>query len=931
MKMKELIPVQFVVNDSEVKADVPPDMNLMQFLRRDMGLVGTKNGCESGHCGTCTVIVDGVARRACLVKMKKIENTRVETIEGLYKNGDLHPLQQAFIETGAIQCGYCTPGMIMTGKALLDSSPDPTPEEIKTALTTNRNLCRCTGYVSIVEAIQLAAERMAGRGSLEVHPEARELISNPQLREEAIKKVTGTCMYADDIEMEGMLYGVILWAAHPHAKIINIDTSAAEAVDGVALVLTAKDIPGKNQAGIIVRDQPAIADEKTRYIGDSLASVFAETLAIAEIARDKIHVEYEVLLGVFSPQEAAAPDAPRVHDDGNLVKHAAIVCGDVDQAFAECEAVIEGIYSTPFIEHAFLEPESAIAYPDGEGGVVLKIGSQTIFDDRTQLSEILGLPEGKIRVIQAAQGGSFGGKEDMILQQHITLAALRTDRPVKITLTREESLRAHPKRHPAWIRYKTGADRDGHILAIEADITLDAGAYTSLSIDVLENTVVFAAGPYYVPNLRIDGNVWYTNNVPCGAMRGFGVNQIAIGLEQQIDAMARALDIDPFEFRLINAVIAGLPTGADHVLEEGVDGIKETIQAAQQVFHQTELPAEADGKKIGVGVASAVKNVGYGHGIPETAGAIVRLNSSGEVQLCVTHHEYGQGGWAGQIKIASHELGLPVEQIEITHPDTAITPRTGPTTASRQTFLTGNAVVLACRALKEEVFNHAAEILDVAPEGLSLQGSRVIAKESGNAVELKELGGQFVVEKRYTSPPTDQMLEDESSHYGESDFRSMVTHVMYSYTTQVAIVEVDPKAGEVKVLKIISANDVGKALNPLVIKGQIAGGAMMGLGYALSERFLVEKGINLTDSLHKVRLPTADQTPEIIPVIVEVPHPFSPQGMKGFAEAPSLATAPAILNAIYDAVGVRIQDIPADKEKVRAALEQAQDAALETN
>jgi aldehyde oxidoreductase len=919
--MRELISVQFVVNDSEVKADVPPDMNLMQFLRRDMGLVGTKNGCESGHCGTCTVIIDGVARRACLVKMKKVDGVKVETIEGLSENGELHPLQQAFIETGAVQCGYCTPGMIMTAKSLLDANPDPSLEQIKDALTSNRNLCRCTGYVSIFEAIQLAAGRMAGRESLEVHPEARELLSNPQLREEAINKVSGTSKYADDIGMEGMLYGVILWAEYPHARIMNIDTSAAEAVEGVTLVLTAKDIPGKNQAGLIVRDQPAIADEKTRYIGDSLASVFAESLEIAEIARDKIRVEYEVLPGVFSPQEAAEPDAPRVHDDGNLVKHAAIVRGDVDQAFSECEVVIEGDYSTPFVEHAFLEPESAIAYADGDGGVVLQIGSQTIFDDRTQLSEILGLPEEKIRVIQAAQGGSFGGKEDLILQQHLTIAALRTGRPVKMTLTREESLRAHPKRHPAWIRYKTGADRDGHILAIEADITLDAGAYTSLSIDVLENTVVFASGPYYVPNLRIVGNAWYTNNVPCGAMRGFGVNQVAIGLEQQVDAMARALGIDPFKFRAINALVSGLPTGADHVLEEGVDGVKETILAAQQVFQQTKLPEETDGMKIGIGVASAMKNVGFGHGIKESASAIVRLKSSGEVQLCVTHHEYGQGGWAGQIKIASDELGLPVEQFVITNPDTAITPRTGPTTASRQTYLTGNAVVLACQALKEEVFGRAAEVLDVAPEGLSIQGSQVVAKETGDVVDLKELGDQFVVEKRYTSPPTDQILEDEASHYGKADFRSMVTHVMYSYTTQVAIVEVNPKTGAVKVLKIIAANDVGKALNPQIVNGQIAGGVMMGVGYALSERFLIDQGINLTDSLHKVRVPSADATPEIIPVIVEVPHPFSPQGMKGFAEAPSLATAPAILNAIYDAVGVRVRDIPADKEKVRAALE----------
>jgi selenium-dependent xanthine dehydrogenase len=768
--MKELINLQFRVNDQEVEVDVPPDMNLMQFLRTNMGLVGTKNGCESGHCGSCTVILNGKARRACLVKMKKVDNANIETIEGLAQNGELHSLQRAFIETGAIQCGFCTPGMVMVGKALLDENPHPTDGEIKTALKTNRNLCRCTGYVSIIEAIQLAADRMAKRGDLEILPEANELLRNPILMDEAVNKVTGAAIYADDLVMEGMLHGVILWAAHPHANIISIDTSEAEAMPGVELVLTAKDIPGKNQAGLIVRDQPAIAAKKTRYIGDSVASVFAETVELAEKARDRIHVEYAILPGVFSPQEAAEPDAPRVHDQGNLVKHAAIVRGDVDQAFSECEVVVEGSYSTPFVEHAFLEPESAIAYPDGEGGVVLKIGSQTIFDDQTQLSEILGLPEEKIRVIHIAQGGSFGGKEDLILQQHLALAALRTQRPVKMTLTREESLRAHPKRHPAWIRYKTGADREGRILAIEADITLDAGAYTSLSIDVLENTVVFAAGPYYVPNLKIEGRAWFTNNVPCGAMRGFGVNQIAIGLEQQIDKMARALNIDPFEFRLINAVVAGLPTGADHILEKGVDGIKETIQAAQQVFKKTDLPIAEDGYKIGVGVAAAVKNVGFGHGISESAGAIVTLKSSGDVQVCVTHHEFGQGGWAGQIKIASHELEIPMERIEITNPDTAVTPRTGPTTASRQTFLTGNAVVLACRALKEEVFARAAEVLDVAPESLSLEGSRVIAEGTGRTVELKELGEQFVIEKRYTSPPTDQMLENESSHYGEAGF-----------------------------------------------------------------------------------------------------------------------------------------------------------------
>jgi aldehyde oxidoreductase len=719
-----------------------------------------------------------------------------------------------------------------------------------------------------------------------------------------------------------MLYGKILWAVYPHARILKIDTSEAEAMEGVALVLTAKDIPGINQAGLIIRDQPAIAKEKTRYIGDSIASVFAETPEIAEQARQRIKVEYEILPGVFTPEEASQPDAPKVHEAGNLLKHAAILRGNVDKAFSECAVVIEGTYRIPFVEHAFLEPESGIAYPDGEGGVVLEIGTQTIFDDRTQLSEILDLPEDKIRMIQIAQGGSFGGKEDLILQQHLALASLRTNRPAKITLTREESLRVHTKRHPAFIRYKTGADKEGKFLAIEAEITLDAGAYASLSIDVIENTVVFAAGPYYVPNLRINGYAWYTNNVLCGAMRGFGVNQIAIGLEQQIDAMAKALGVDPFEIRIKNALVVGLPTGADHVLEAGVDGIKETIQAAQNTFLQLQIPQGTNGKKIGIGVAAAMKNVGFGHAITETAEAVVHLNSDGHVKLSVTHHEYGQGGWAGQIKIASDELGISMDRIPISRPDSALTPPTGPTTASRQTFLTGNAVVLACKSLKEEVFGRAAELLDVDPSMLRFEGNQVIHQESGKAVELGILGPQFVVEKRYTSPPTDQMLEDEASRYGRPDFKSMKTHVMYSYTAQVAIVEVDPKTGEVKVLKVISANDVGKALNPHIIKGQIEGGLMMGLGYALSEQYLIEKGYNLTDSLHKVRIPTADQTPEIIPVIVEVPHPFSPQGMKGFAEAPSLATAPASLNAIHDAVGVRIYDLPADKERIRVALKE---------
>jgi aldehyde oxidoreductase len=918
--MTETIVVHLNVNGEHVRAEVPADMNLMRFLRDELGLMGTKDGCSSGHCGACTVILNGRATRSCLIRMAKADGARVETIEGLARNGQLHPIQQAFIERGAVQCGFCTPGMIMSAKALLGANPQPSAEEIKSALAKNRNTCRCTGYVKIIEAVQDAAGRLAAGGTYAAPVPERDKVDATMLSRDAVGLVKGTTRFGDDITMPGMLHGKILWAAHPHAEILSIDTSEAQAMEGVALVITAQDIPGKNQAGLIIRDQPAIASDRVRYIGDSVASVFAESQEIAQAAVDKIRVEYRPLPGIFSPEESARPDAPKLHEKGNLLHHAKIERGDVSAAFAECAVVVEETYFSPFIEHGFLEPESGIAFPTQDGGVTIQIGTQCAFDDRTQLSEILGLPEDKIRVVQLPMGGAFGGKEDMILQQHLALGALLSGRPVKMVLTREESLRVHVKRHPAEMRFKTGADRDGRVLAIEADITLDTGIYASLGIDVLENTLVFGAGPYYVPNLRLEGWAWYTNNVLAGAMRGFGVNQVAFALEQQMDAMARALDMDPFEFRLINALDVGLPTAADHVLEEGVPAIKETLEAARQAYRQLQLPAPSDGKKIGMGVASAVKNIGYGHGLPESAGAIVELDASGCATLRASQHEYGQGARAALVKLAADELHLPVDRIELIGPDTALTPPTGPTTASRQTFLSGNAVVMACQALKEEIFSHAAEALDADPASLELRADRVVDIDSGREVPLAELGERFIVERRYTPPRSAPLLEEEASHYGQSDFESRPTHWCYAYNTQVAVVEVDITSGEVKVLTVISANDVGKILNRQAIEGQIHGGVMMGLGHALSEEFIVEQGINLTDSLHKCHLPGADQTPDIIPVIVEVPHPLGPKGAKGFAEAPSLATAPAIVNAIYDAVGVRITSLPADKKKVRAAL-----------
>ncbi len=921
----EMINVQMTVNGQEVRAVVPSDLTLMKFLREWLGLTGTKDGCAKGHCGSCTVIMNGKATRSCLVKISRADGAKIETIEGLSVNDDeLHPLQYTFIKNNAVQCGFCTPGMILTSKALLDANPNPSDEDIKGALTKNRNTCRCTGYVNIIRAVRAAGEMIArGEHAGVLMPEGKVQLSN--LARDAVDMVTGKLLFAADMKVEGMVHGKIRWADHPYAEILKIDTSEAEAVPGVVRVITARDIPGKNQAGIIFRDQPAIADKIVRFIGEPVAAVYAETEEAAEEAVARIKVDYKVLQGVFSPEEAMKPDAPKLHEKGNLLHKSVIERGDVDEAFERSAVVLEDNFTTPFIEHGFIEPEAGLGFPGEDGGVTVKMGVQSVFDDRTQLCEILNLPEDKVRVIQLPIGGAFGGKEDMILQQFLALGALLLKRPVKMVLSREESLRVHVKRHPTKMYYKIGADAEGHVLALQSKVISDTGIYASLGVDIIENMVVFGAGPYYVPNLKLDAEAWYTNNIPSGAMRGFGVNQIAVALEQMLDEVARRLKIDPFEIRLINGLDVGLPSAADHIMEKGVVSIKETVQAAWDEFKTVTLPAPKPGKKIGFGVASAVKNIGYGHNIPESAGAILELDSSGCFRLRHSQHEYGQGSRTALVRLVADVFEGAADNIQLIGPDTDLTPPTGPTTASRQTFLTGNATLMAARALRDEIMSRAAEILENAPDKLKLQGDRIVDPDTGNSIPLSDLGEKFVIQKTYTPRATHAMLDvGEPSHIGKPDFESRVTHWCYAYNTQVAVVEVDEATGEVKVLKVISANDLGKVLNRAVAESQIHGGVMMGLGMALSEEFIVEKGVNLTDSLHKVRLPTAADTPDIIPVLVEIPHPEGPLGAKGFAEAPSLATAPAILNAIYDATGVRIKDLPADKKRVLAALQAKQ-------
>jgi len=810
----------------------------------------------------------------------------------------------------------------MSAKALLEVNPQPTLKEIKEAL--KNNLCRCTGYVPIFEAIQLATKQIAAGREEEQSfslPAPDKLVGAAVARrdKDAVGLVTGATKFAHDIVMEGMLYGKILWSSEPHAEIVRIETSAAEKIDGVVQVVTAKDVRGTNRIGILTRDQPAIADKKVRSIGDSLAAVFAESEEIAAAAVEKIRVKYRSLPGVFSPKAASDPNAPLVHEEGNLLSRTRIERGDVNAAFGECAVVVEESFTTPAIEHAFAATEAGVAIPTQGGGVTIKIGTQSAFDDRKQLSEALGLPQEKIRIVELPIGGAFGGKDDLIIHQYLALGALLTQRPVKIVLDRQESIRSHPKRHPAWMHFKTGADSAGRILALQAHIEIDAGAYASLSADILCNTVVFASGPYYVPHVRVEGEAWYTNNIQNGAMRGFGVPQVEFALEQMVDRMARDLGKDPFAFRMINALEDGSVTASDHVLETGVAGVKSTLEAAQEALAKTSIP-EGKGKfRVGIGVACGVKNVGYGHGILESAGAIVTMDGSGCVTLKVSQHEHGHGAHTTLMLLAASELGLPLDRIDVVGVDTAVTPPTGPTTASRQTYVTGNAVLMACKALKNDIITRATGALGGEKENIVIAKGNVKDTVTGNEIPLSELGAPFTAERRYVPAPTAPLTKHLSLH-GEPQFSSRRTHYAYGYSTHVAIVEINTETGDARVLKVLAAHDVGRVLNRIAVHGQIAGGVVMGLGYALKEELVLDHGFNLTDSLKKCNIPTAMDVPEIIPIITEVPHPDGPYGAKGLGEMPMLAIAPAIANAIYDAVGVRINSLPATNRRVLAEI-----------
>ena len=907
------IQVSLTVNGRTIEREVDSDLSLLRFLREQLGLVGTKNGCEKGHCGTCTVIVDGEAKRSCLIKMGRADGLTVDTIEGIADepDGTPHLIRRAFLAEGAVQCGFCTPGMILATKALLARNASPSLEDVKNAL--KNNLCRCTGYAAIERAALRAAK--AARGE-DAFPETFSTpvvgIGVPAIRKDSPAKARGEPVFADDLPAKNALIGKLLFSEHAHARVVSVDVSEAEKAEGVAVVLTAKDVPGRNAFGLFVPQQPVLVAEETKYLGDVVAAVFAETRELAERARSLIRVEYDPLPPRLSAIDNFEPEAPLIHADAenNVVHHVSVRKGNAESAFAAAAVVVEGRYYTPAIEHAYLEPEACLAEPDGLGGVVVHTGSQGSQEYQEMIAESLDLPVDKVRVIMTACGGGFGGKEEPAGQIHAALAALKTGRPVKLVLTREESIRTSTKRHPMHLWMKHGATRDGTLVAVSSRVIADAGAYISQSKPVIFRSAVTATGPYVVPNFWADSYGVYTHNNPSGAFRGFGSTQACFAAEIQMDKLARELGMDPAELRRKNGFVAGSVTGTGQTLRDGV-GYRATLEAVSGALERMKLDYAAEERpsnvKLGFGIASSYKNVGIGTGLSDHAGAGVELLSNGRIEVRTGAAEMGQGSDTLAAQIASQTLGVPYDLIDVVSCDTAICPDGGMTTGSRQTFVTGNAVKRAAEGLRTGL---AAFWPAAMPDARALADTYRAAKSAGARV---------LFEHTYVPPKTyaHRSAADPESGRAPEEFD---IHYAYCFTSAAVAVEVDTDTGGIRVLRIAAAQDVGKAINPLNVRGQIEGAVAMGLGYALTEEFREDESSILTGDLKKLGVPRITDVPPIEVFIVEEPQTEGPFGAKGIGEVGLNPIAPAISNAVFDAAGIRLQSLPMRKEKVLAAL-----------
>ena len=899
--------LQMTVNGKPVDLDVPESRYLSEVLRNDLQLTGTKIGCNEAECGICTVLVNGTPVVSCVFPAFRANGAQVETIENLSQDNELHPLQQAFLDHGAVQCGICTPGVIMTAKALVDEKKAAgeilTEEHIAVALKDT--FCRCTGYQSITRAILQASGQDVPPRLPATQPTGNS-VGKPMPNLQARDKITGEARFTDDYRFPGMLHARTKRANVPHARIRSIDTSAASALPGVHAVLTHEDIAGRNLHGVFINDWPVLCGDKIRYVGDAVAIVAADTEEVAAAAIDLIEVDYEELPVVSDAIEAAKPDSPLVHEDrteGNLLRHIKVNKGDIEAGFAAADTIIDQTYRTPATEHLFLEPECSIGVPagyrpDNFGGIcdasaargetarhdktTIYVGSQIPYQDREQAAATLGVEPESVRVVATLMGGGFGGKEDVTGQIHVALLAEKTQRPVKMLYSRQESLLVHPKRHATVIRIRTGATREGKLTAVEATLYGDGGAYASLSEKVLTRASTHAAGPYDVPNVKVDCFAMYTNNAPSGAFRGFGVTQSCFAVESNMDTLAEKLELDAVEIRRINALDVGSITSTGQVMRESA-GLNECIDLVERDLRGDGFrwTWEEGNRRFAWGLAVAYKNTGLGGGAADKASAEVEVwldpENGTRAEVRISSAEMGQGLPVVLAACAAEELGIEASAVNVLLGDTDYCPDGGPTTASRQTYVSGNAVRLA-------------------------------AADAARQMKFAEPGANIVARHDYLAPETKPLGSGGDMH------------VAFSFCAQAALCEIDMESGEVSVHEIIAAHDVGRAINPLTLQGQIEGGIVMCIGYTLTEHYIQEDGKPWTDVLARYKIPSISHTPAITNHLVEHNISTGPYGAKGVGELPSIPTSAAITNAIYRATGVRVRSLPVDQDELLRAM-----------
>ena len=829
----------YTINVNGTQYQEEEDMKLLRFLRDKCGLKSVKDGCSEGACGTCHVLIDGKATKACVPKISKLEGKQILTVEGLEEQ-EKEIFVRAFGEAGAVQCGFCIPGMVISAKGLIDKNPDPTRAEAADAI--KNNICRCTGYKKIIDGILLAAKykREGLPETVQYTWKLGERVPRVDVRE----KVLGYGEYPDDMEVEGMIYGSALRSAYPRARVLAIHTEEAKALPGVVAVYTAADIPGSVKVGHLKQDWDAMipVGKITHYLGDAVALVAAETPELVERAKALIRVEYEELPMVRDPYEAMRADAPKVHGDGNLLAHWHVHRGDAEKAIAGSAHVLTETFHTPWTEHAFLEPECAVAMPDGEDGVKIYSTDQGVYDTQHECMMLLGLPAEKVKVRNKLVGGGFGGKEDVTVQHHAAMIAYLTKRPVKVRLTRAESLLIHPKRHPMDMEFTVGCDENGIIQGVKATVIADTGAYASLGGPVLQRACTHASGPYNYQNFNIDGKAYYTNNPPAGAFRGFGVTQTCFGMEMMLTRLAELVGISPWEIRYRNAIRPGqvLPNGQ---IADPFTGLVETLEAVRDICEQNPI----------TGIACAMKNAGVGVGLPDLGRCRLYVHD-GRVEIHTGASCIGQGLGTVLVQMTAEKLGLAREQIYYDASNTYNAPDSGTTSGSRQTLITGEAACRACEKLKAALKDHTLEEL-----------------------EGQEFIGEYLAK-------TDAM---------GSKVKNPVSHVAYGYATQVCVLNEDGT-----VHKIAAAHDVGRAVNPLSVEGQIEGGVVMSYGFALTEKYPL-KDCKPTAKYGTLGLPKANKIPEVESIIVEKAGLDVACGAIGIGEITSIPTAPAIAGAYY--------------------------------